>query len=199
MAKFETIIPFILHFAAGVAPDKLSLPHAVQFEIARSKGWSDDPDDPGGATMIDVTLSTYRAYRKTKGFRSTTKQNLRNISFNEWRDILKDNFWDLWKADKIESQGIANILVDWIWASGPKAIRYAQKIIGVKADGIVGPLTLSAINNSNQEELFKKIRISRELHYRQCKGAWKYLNGWLRRLNAICPDGTFAIRCGSNP
>ena len=193
MANHKLIIPFIFHFAAGVTPQQFTLPLHQQFEIARNKGWSDDPDDPGGATMIDITLATYTAYRKRKGFKSTSKNDLKSICFDDWQEILKTHFWDLWRADQINSQGIAHLLVDWGWASGPKAVRSAQKIIGVKADGVVGPLTLSAINKSNPRELFEQIRHARELYYRQCKGAWKYLNGWLRRLNAIQPDGSFTM------
>lgn len=194
MADFTKILPLIFHFAAGVYGKNgrdLSLPYVEQFNIARKGGWSDDPDDPGGATMIDVTLSTYTAYRRSKGYRLTTKNDLRNISFDEWTEILKTIFWDKWRADEIRSQGIANLLVDWIWASGTKSIRNAQRVIGVKADGIAGPKTLAAINSSRQGELFVRLHEARELYYRGCRASWKYLNGWLRRLNAILPDGSF--------
>lgn len=191
MAKFENMIPFILHFAAGVPTNKLTLPHDQLFEMARATGWSDDPDDQGGATMIDVTLKTYRSYRLRKGISTTTKADLKNISFEEWKDILKTCYWDLWKADEINSPGIAHMLVDWIWASGPKTIRNAQKLLGVKADGVVGPVTLSVINNRDPRQLFQDIYQARKRYYTQCKAAWKYLNGWLRRLDAIRPEGNF--------
>lgn len=194
MAEFTRMLPLIFHFAAGVYGKNgsdLRLPYEEQFNLARKKGWSDDPDDPGGATMIDVTLSTYTAFRKSKGITTTTKSDLRRISFHEWTDILKTMFWDKWRADEIVSQGIANLLVDWIWASGAKSIRDAQRVIGVKADGIVGPKTLAAINTAQQEELFFRLRDARELYYRRCRASWKYLNGWLRRLNAILPEGSF--------
>ncbi len=193
MANFENIIPFIFHFAAGLNPQDITLPLHRQFEIARKTGWSDDPDDAGGATMIDVTLKTYTAYRRKQGIRVTTKTDLLNITFEEWKDILKTCYWDLWRADEINAQGVAHLLVDWVWASGPKTIRTAQKIIGVKADGIVGPLTLTAINRQNSRQLFSKLYEARKQYYRNCKGAWKYLRGWLRRLDAIRPDGTFNI------
>lgn len=191
MANSEKIIPFIFHFAAGVDVKSLTLPLERQFEFARIKGWSDDPDDPGGATMIDVTLKTYTTYRKGHGRPKPTKSDLRNISFAEWSEILKTMFWDKWQADRIESQGLANLLVDWVWASGPKTIRTVQRIIGVKDDGIVGPRTLAALNKADSELLFSYILKTRETYYRNCSGAWKYLRGWLRRLHAISPDGTF--------
>lgn len=197
MAEFKKMFPLIFHFAAGVYGKNghdLSLPYEEQFEIARKTGWSNDPDDPGGATMVDVTLSTYSAYRRSRGVASTTAADLRNISYDEWTEILKTMFWNKWRADEILSQGIANMLVDWVWSSGPKTIRNAQRVIGVKADGIVGPRTLEALNSTDREATFALLYRERAAYLRRCKGGWKYLKGWMRRLNAIRPDGSFIIQ-----
>lgn len=194
MAEFEKMIPFIFHFAAGVYGKDgalLKLPVEEQFEIASKSGWSDDPDDPGGATMIDVTIATYTAYRRKHGISLTTKEDLRNITFAEWKEILKTMYWNHWQADRIESQGIANILVDWVWSSGFSTIKNTQRILGVKPDGIVGRETLATINRMDSLQLFHEIAGAREEYCRKCRGAWKYLKGWLRRLHAICPDGSF--------
>ena len=196
MADFKRMIPFIFHFAAGVYGKNgsdLEKPLEEQFILARRSGWSDDKDDDGGATMIDVTLSTYHAYCISKGIAQPEKVDLRMITFPEWSEILKGMYWDVWKGDEIESQGLANLLVDWVWASGSSTIRRAQEIIGVKADGIVGPKTLAAINSAEADKLFGRLYMVRERYYRNCKGAWKFLPGWLRRLRAIQPDGSFLI------
>ncbi|ROT03349.1 hypothetical protein EEL33_17875 [Muribaculaceae bacterium Isolate-037 (Harlan)] len=196
MANFERMIPLIMHFAAGVYGDEgkdLSLPYDEQFRLARIKGWSDDKDDPGGETMIDVTLTTYKSWCRQNGRREPSPSDLRNISYGDWRDVLKRMFWDRCRGDEIESQGLANLIVDWIWGSGAARIKDVQWIAGVKTDGIVGKDTLRALNGGIPEELFSKIYIARVCHYRKSKVAWKYMKGWLRRLEAIRPDGTFLI------
>lgn len=185
MANADLMIPFIFRFAAGVDGRDLTMPLPSQFEAACRRGWSKDPDDPGGATMIDVTLSTFRAWRRSKNLPLPDENDLRNISYEEWRDIFVSMFWNRWRADEIKSQGVAEMLVDWLWASGPVSIKMAQKVIGTKADGIVGPITISAINASDSHELFMRLRDAREAHFRRCRASWKYLRGWLRRLNAI--------------
>lgn len=81
-------------------------------------GFVDDPDDLGGATNMGVTIATYKVYRKRKGLSEPTVDDLKHLSNNEWIDILKSLYWDKWKADQIKSQSVANILVDWVWASG---------------------------------------------------------------------------------
>ena len=103
---------------------------------------------------------------------------------------MKSLYWDKWKADQIKSQSVANILVDWVWASGNYGVKIPQKLLGVTADGIVGKNTLAAVNNyPSQHELFDKIRQER-LDYidRICKSRptnEKYRRGWCNRINNL--------------
>jgi lysozyme family protein len=193
MADFKKMIPFIFHFAAGVPVKDLTKPLEQQWEIARRKGWSDDPDDPGGKTMIDVTLETYKTYCRKRGYPAPTADRLKNIPFDQWQEILKTMYWDKLKADDILSQGIANMCCDWIWASGTARIKNIQRIVGVIADGIVGPKTIAAINKANPVSLFAELYNARVKFYKGCSGWWKYNKGWMRRLDAINGDGTFTI------
>lgn len=188
MADFNKFIPFVLRWAAG---EKQKEGESVEQYFTRSKktGWSDDPLDHGGPTQCDVTLKTYTAYCRKKGLPLPTKAQLRNIPFDQWREILKESFWDLWQADHIVWQPIAEILVDWVWASGPKAIRLAQPIIGVTADGIVGPKTLAAVNGANPTALLTRLRNARiqyvENKVKREPSQKKWLKGWINRINAI--------------
>ena len=136
MASIDKLIPFILKWEGGFV---------------------NDPTDRGGATNKGVTLATYEAYCKRKGYPRPSVADLKHISDAHWRDIIKTMFWDKWRADDIHSQKIANILVDWVWASGIHGIKKPQALLGVKADGIVGDKTLSAVNFADPEELFGAI------------------------------------------
>lgn len=196
MADIDRIIPFILRFEAGVRP-KAGEGAEELFDRARRYGWSDDPLDTGGATMCGVTIGTYRDYCRRKGYPSPTKERLKEIPFRQWREILHTLYWDRWKADGIRSQALANILVDWVWASGVNGIKIPQRILGVTADGIVGQKTLAALNGADASALFGQIRAARinfcEDIVRRRPSQRKWLNGWLNRIKAINPDGTFAL------
>ena len=163
MAKYEKLIPTVLKFEGGFA---------------------NHPSDPGGATNSGVTLSTFRSvYGKDK-----TVQDLKNMTNEQWEYIFKTRFWDRWKADDIDNQAIANLLVDWLWASGVYGIKYPQEVLGVKTDGIVGLKTLAAINYyPNKKELFDKLWNRRKKHFedivRNRPQSKVFLKGWLRRLS----------------
>ena len=150
-------------------------------------GFVDDPDDLGGATNMGVTIATYKVYRKRKGLSEPTVDDLKHLSNNEWIDILKSLYWDKWKADQIKSQSVANILVDWVWASGRSGITRVQQLLQIKVDGIVGPQTVASINLANQRQLFETIKADRIRFIEEiCKrdpSQVVFRKGWLNRIN----------------
>ena len=163
MAKSEVLKPFILSWEGGFA---------------------NVPGDRGGATNMGVTIATYRSVFGEE----RTVDDLKSLTDIQWLHIFNTLYWNKWKADQIKSQAIANLLVDWVWASGNYGIKIPQRVLGVSIDGIVGPKTLAAINGyPNQNELFEKLWHEREDFFKRiATGAQKkFLRGWLNRLNGI--------------
>ena len=152
-------------------------------------GWVDDPSDRGGATMKGITLITYGAFQKSKGQPAPSKDDLRNMSDEEWLDVFKSLYWDRWKADEIENQSVANILVDWVWASGVWGIKIPQRILQVADDGIVGEKTISKLNSVDQASLFDDIQKARQEFVTDLAerdpSQNRFINGWLNRINAF--------------
>ena len=189
MAKVEHIIPFIVKWEAGVIMRK-GESFELLFDRAKKRGVSNDPADLGGLTVVGVTFVTYKQYCRRKGYPVPTTHRFLALNYAQWLDILKTMYWDRWKADDISCQSVANILVDWVWASGIYGIKIPQRILGVKVDGIVGNKTLSAVNEyPDQRELFRKIKKERiEFIDRICNSRTenrKFKTGWLNRLNDL--------------
>lgn len=188
MATVDKMMPFVIMFESGVVPAKGESTEAL-WQRARKSGFANDKDDAGGATMVGVTIGTYAQYRRLRGLPSPSVNQLRAMTYGEWRDILKTMYWDRWRADRIVSQGIAEILVDWVWASGKYGITIPQRVLGVTVDGVVGPKTLAAVNQQNPAQFFARIMAERKAYIdRICTSRPvnnKYKRGWLRRLNAI--------------
>lgn len=152
-------------------------------------GFANDPADRGGATNKGVTLVTFEAYCKAKSLPRPNVERLKHMTDGEWLDILKTMFWDRWQADKIKSQKLANILVDWVWGSGVYGIKIPQRILGVKQDGIVGNKTLEALNAQDPDKLFQVIYEARKKYLNDITISRpinkRFLKGWLNRLEDI--------------
>lgn len=162
---------------------ELLVPHVLKWE----GGYVNDPDDLGGMTNKGVTFQTYKAYCRRKGYPQPTEERLRNLTDEQFTDILKTMYWDVCKADEIVNQSVANAIVDWAWNSGTgTAIKEVQKVLDVKVDGVIGNVTLAAINSRSPLPLFGAIQQARKAYFeRICEARpvnKKYLKGWLNRL-----------------
>lgn len=187
MANVERIVPFIIQSESGITPAGLT--GEKLFEKSRRTGYANDPDDSGGATMVGVTLATYTEYCRKKGYPLPSAVDLYNIPYARWLDILKTMYWDKWRADEIRSQSVSEILVDWVWMSGKHGIIIPQRLLGVTADGIVGPKTIAAVNAQPSATLFDRLKSERTAFIdRICASRPannKYKKGWLNRLDSI--------------
>ena len=102
-------------------------------------GFIDDPDDLGGATNMGVTIGTWKSCGYDKdGDGDIDVDDLHILTREDVVNrVLKPHYWDRWKADLIQDQSVANILVDWVWASGAHGIKIPQRLLGVTVDGMV--------------------------------------------------------------
>lgn len=169
MAQVSKLVPYILKFEGGFV---------------------NDPDDLGGETYKGITFKTYKLYRQRKKLPPPTIEDLKRISDEEFTSILKEMYWDACRADKIESQGVANAIVDWGWNSGTvTAVKEIQKVLGVTSDGVIGNVTLAAINSCNPLHLFNKIQEARTDYIeRICEKRpqnEKFRKGWMNRINSL--------------
>lgn len=172
MAEIKKFEPFILKWEGG---DK----------------YTNKKSDKGGATKYGITIATWRTVGYDKnGDGKIDEKDVKLITEDDFKKVLKHNFWDKWKADLIKNQKVAEILVDWLWNSGKWGIIKPQQLLGVKPDGIVGAKTLAAVNNyPNQRKLFESLKNARKAYIdKVIKNDPRQIvnkKGWLNRINSI--------------
>jgi len=150
--------------------------------------FSNDPIDHGGPTNHGITLSTWRKVGYDKDDDSDIDiDDIRLLTSDDAMFVLKKYYWDRWQADKINNQQVANILVDWLWCSGKWGIVIPQRILGVAADGIVGPVTIKSVNSANPYKFLIKIYNARVIFIlniiKKDPSQKRFERGWFNRLN----------------
>ena len=153
--------------------------------------YEDVDGDSGGATKCGVILSEWvRDGYDKDGDGDIDKFDLMLINEDDAAKIAKTHYWDALKADKINNQSVANIIVDAAYNQGmgytPKMV---QGIVGVESDGVFGNKTVEAINKFDQPTLFDRIKQARKDRYINVVNLYpknkKFYTGWMNRLNSF--------------
>lgn len=169
-----------------MADSKKLVPFILSWETDK---YTNNKKDKGGATKYGITLATWRRVGYDKnGDGVLNEEDIKLLTEDDFHRVFKNNYWNACKADKIQDQSVANMLVDFAYNSGVKrAATYLQLTLGITADGIIGNKTLFAINKSNGKRLFERFKKTREDYLKSiAKGEQKdFLDGWLRRLSYI--------------
>lgn len=157
----------------------------IPFILKWEGGFSNHPLDKGGPTNMGITFNTFLKYHPGADI-----DDLKEMTDEQWLHIFIDGYWAPWRANDIKNQSIANMVVDWAWASGTRtSIKQVQRILGVKEDGIVGRKTLAALNGYSQHDLFKKIKWARydfiESIVARDPSQAVFRKGWINRINDI--------------
>jgi len=114
---------------------------ALSLVLKSEGGWSDNPADPGGATMKGVTLANFRRYVQP----NATKDDLRHITDAQLATVYRRFYWDAVAGAEMPD-GIDYAVFDFAVNSGPgRAAKYLQAVVGVVQDGRIGPATLAAV------------------------------------------------------
>ena len=151
---------------------------ALAVTLQYEGGWSDNPRDPGGATMKGVTLGTFR--RRKPG---ATKADLRAISDQDLAAIYRRDFWSAVNGDTL-ADGVDLVTFDAGVNSGP---------------GRAKQWLMASIGGSNVETV-KKV-CARRLGFMQSLKIWKsFGKGWARRVASVEAKGVaWALGAVSTP
>ena len=148
-------------------------------------GYSNNPHDPGGATLKGVTQAAYDEWRAG---RRLPAQPVIRASDAEIQAIYREQYWNPVRGDDLFA-GLDLVMVDYGWGSGPvTAIRHLQKVLGVGVDGQFGLETLGAIRpfaGARGAALINRLCDDRTAFFRSL-ATWVYFGrGWTVRLNGV--------------
>ena len=158
----------------------------LDFVLKHEGGWSDDPHDPGGATMKGVTLLTYKVYLG----RLPSKDELRNIPDEHLMDLYKTRYWDNAKCDDLDV-GVDMVVFDMAVNGGVgRSSRMLQRCVGANVDGAIGAKTIALTKGIMPRDLVIRFSTERRNFYKTLETFDRFGRGWLRRTDE-CEAGAF--------
>lgn len=138
--------------------------------------------DPGGATVYGWTEETWLRLAPLHGIKPATPATFRVQTKDSLEPLTRATFWNIVQADRLPS-GVDVFWADFQFGSGG-ATRELQAALGVRPDGVVGPVTLARIASCpDLKRLLDRFLAARIAYYDECgfRSRWP---GLYRRANA---------------
>ncbi len=162
---------------------------ALALVLKSEGGWSDNPADPGGATMKGVTLANFRRYVKA----DASKADLRKISDEQVGTVYRRFYWDAVAGAELPG-GLDYAVFDFAVNSGPgRAAKYLQAIVGAAQDGRIGPATLSAVQARPAGAVIDALCDARLAFLRRLPTWPTFGRGWSERVRLGSHAGAVAF------
>lgn len=146
-------------------------------------GLSDYKQDPGGITKWGISLRFLRGIgMDINGDGVVDGVDIRNLAEVQVAELYRWHFWEEVEGEQLPD-GLDLCVFDCAVNQGVgRARRLLQKSVGVKADGIIGPKTMRAIQNAIPEVVINEFMARRARHYSRLRNVVVFGLGWFRRL-----------------
>lgn len=157
-------------------------------QVLRSEGgYSNLPQDPGGATNKGIIQREYDAYRSRN---NQPTQTVRAITDDEVKAIYRASYWDLAKCDALPV-GVSYVVFDGAVNSGvSQSVKWLQRALGVNVDGQIGPATISAATSFGDPSALIDAICDRRMAFMKALKTYKYFGkGWSSRVVSVRTTG----------
>lgn len=160
---------------------RASFDAALACVLRHEGGYSDHPDDPGGATMMGITRATLSRWRG----QAVSKDEVLTLTRAEAAEIYRARYWHAVGGDLLP-RGLDLAVFDFAVNSGPsRAIRALQQVLGVTIDGRIGRETLGAVQTGDAPVLIAALCANRIAFLKRLSTFATFGRGWMRRVHEV--------------
>jgi len=162
-------------------------------------GYANIPGDRGLETYAGISRRYYPEWEgwpiiDAKKYRYAGNIIPINTKFSDLNFLVErfyKNMWDAGRFGEVNNQQLANLMFDYRVHSGNLAVKAVQNILRLPADGVLGPVTLAAINKANAAQLHDSLKAQRIAFLNSLADRdptqEQFRAGWLARLSKF-PD-----------
>lgn len=127
-----------------------------------SANYTNDPADRGGPTKYGVTLGDWAEYTK----RPATPAMIEALTEAEARPYYRHRYIASVGFDAIDDPWLRVFMIDMGVLEGREtAVKILQKVLGVAADGVFGPITRAALRHYQDLALLKRTLLVTRQHH----------------------------------
>ena len=133
--------------------------------------------DPGGRTNLGVTQRVWEDYVG----HPVDEAEMRSLTKEMVSPLYRKEYWDAVHGDKLPC-GADYLAFDFAVNAGAfRSIKTIQRALNITADGVIGPVTLKAIQETNAEEFIDNFTDAKESFYKGLANFPTFGIGWFNR------------------
>jgi lysozyme family protein len=152
---------------------------SLELVLQHEMGYVHHPLDPGGRTNLGVTQRVWEDYVGHK----VDEQTMRSLTKELVAPLYQKEYWDAVHGDTSLPCGADYLAFDFAVNAGAfRCIKTIQRALNITADGIIGPVTIKAIQDTNAEDFIEKFSNAKESFYLGLANFPTFGRGWLNRV-----------------
>ena len=150
---------------------------SLELVLQHEGGYTNHPSDPGGRTNLGVTQRVWENYVGHQ----VDEQAMRSLTKEVVAPLYRKQYWDAVQGDKLPC-GADYLAFDFAVNAGAfRSIKTIQRALNITADGIIGPVTIKAIQETNAEEFIDNFTDAKESFYKSLANFQTFGRGWFNR------------------
>ena len=142
----------------------------VERVLSHEGGYVNDPRDPGQETRWGISKRAY------------PHLDIRNLTRAQAVDIYRRDFWQRVRGDELPREFAFQALDAAVNHGIGNAVRWMQRAAGVADDGVIGPVTLAAVQRAQAADLVLRINAERLRFYAKLTTFSTFGRGWVNRV-----------------
>jgi lysozyme family protein len=152
---------------------------AIDLILKQEGGYVNDPRDPGGETKYGISKKAH------------PNEDVANLTVERAREIYRADYWNPTAARIHDiSDRLAVVLFDSAVNQGNgAAVQMLQGLLHVKRDGIIGPMTVAALQDAIDQHgegwVIAQFQAARVLRYVGDRNWSTYGRGWMVRVFTV--------------
>ncbi len=158
------------------------------FTLSVEGGFSDNPADPGNWTGGVVGHGTLCGTKFGISAAAYPHLDIANLSENGAEKIYRQDYYEPLHGDELKSP-VALVAFDAAVNAGlRRSVVWLQQALNKQADGVLGPVTLLALNTADGAVLAREALARRIDFYARSPGWTNFGLGWARRTIALATE-----------
>ena len=142
----------------------------IERVLTHEGGYVNDPRDPGQETRWGISKRSYPAV------------DIRNLTRAQAVDIYRRDFWQRVRGDELPREFAFQALDAAVNHGIGNAVRWMQRAACVADDGVIGPVTLAAVQRAQAADLVLRFNAERLRFYAKLTTFSIFGRGWVNRV-----------------